>query len=672
MLNYLSLVKVIRWGRRWYYEDWLNKKIENRTKELYMLLTWAFVGHRLDEIEEVEIDVEDQERYLNNAAKMKRLRRIRIHIGGNNNSKDMYDFAEAMIKAIQLHHGPDQLRECRLIPNPLVWDIETEHPDEADYIEGYLSNPDDDDDTLDETDLNRARRILSLLPPKKYLALPAPDGSTLSLNQPYDPYAATIKKMWSKGCRRGVPIWKAMMKAYPGHSQTQILQRFRSMISLSIYPKTAYSNEENLLAWAVCEAERRHQPGSSQLMPLVPLERLEVVYDDSSDFRAPQPRSGTPKWKILQDGLFGFSGTLTSLKVVYPQSVDGMVDQVLTIPRPLYKLKSMELYGLAVDRSVWEQVPNIEELWISFGDMPTTTSYLTPNDSQEGHDSTTTTVTIEQQPQSQMPEIWFHCPKLTKLSLWGRPSYLLDPDCLHHSPNLQALGLWRKGVIIHKYIANDGADAREVREVLRVLHPSRWTWDWSLPVLSSIVVEGDLREYRFSFTILRSCPTLRKLVLDHTNAGSYFNLHDKEVLDAPLDKNNHILPFTHSNLTMLWFRRYWDFEADELSSLLQVLPNLKDLWFESVPFDKGFGDRELVETTKTHPTLMCVRASMKRTTEPPSALGLSDINLEFSQEVGSIARATNGDNDNLTPNEQDTITYYFRAPNYDTIHQSQQ
>ncbi|KAG0234678.1 hypothetical protein BGW42_006298 [Actinomortierella wolfii] len=302
--------------------------------DVCMHLTWAFFGHRLDEVEELEINVKDQERYLSNIAKMTSLHKIWIFTGKKSNHDDMYDFAEAMIKSIQSDHGPHQLSECHMIPNPLT-----------------QYRP------FGGVDLSPIWRVVSLLPPPRHhRTLPTPDGSIALLNQPLDPYVATIENLSDDDFRFN-STWVALMRVYPGHSDSQLLQRLRGLTSLSIPCKMANGNDDNLLAWAAYEAEHySHIPDVYHSVLLVPLENLEIVYGHTR-FGSPPP-----KWKILQDGLLGFSGTLKSLSVFYPQFENVTVGRVFTIPRPLLKLKSLKLRGLTIDRSVWEQAPNIEEL----------------------------------------------------------------------------------------------------------------------------------------------------------------------------------------------------------------------------------------------------------------------------------------------------------------------
>ncbi|KAG0236885.1 hypothetical protein BGW42_002383 [Actinomortierella wolfii] len=600
MVNYLSLVTVIRWRGRHNNERLLRNMLWYRSLDLCMQLTWAFVGHRLDEVEELEIDVVDQERYLNNVAHMTRLRKVWIYRGRRVSYEATYDFAEALVRAIQSHHGPDQLRECQTTPDP---------------FDGPCADSKDH-----ETIISGALRVASLLPPpRNYLTLPGPDGSTISLDQPFDRFVATIKVVYSVDFELRNLLWKALMRVHPDQSYGQILQRFRGMTSLFIHPETANGSNEDLLAWAAREAECYYrQPNGQQLAPLVPLEKLQVMYEQSFGTIGPR-RMVVPKWEILQDGLLGFAGTLSWLMVTYPQSEDGMVDHLFTTPRPLHKLKSLTLHELAIDRSVWEQIPNIEELHIWFCFPPLRGYVPTPIESQNDQDTgatplspiavdtpttittTTTTVTTKQQLQRQLPEIWLHCPKLTRLTLRDRAINLLDPHCLHFLPNLQRLELLGKSMGSGERIADGGLDSCEEWAARRVLHPTRWTWDWSLPALRSLTLWGDFHEFRFSLAILRSCPALESMYLSHRNAVHRFPLRVKGVLDAPLDKNdNHMSPFTHSSLNSLKFHDSWDIERDELNCLLQLLPGLKEIELGSVHSDEGSDDRKLFEITKTY------------------------------------------------------------------------
>ncbi|KAG0311111.1 hypothetical protein BGZ99_010370 [Dissophora globulifera] len=656
MLDYLSLVKVVRWKGRIYRESQLMDVLGYWGEDLYMLLTWAFVGHRLDGVEEVEIDVEHREHYLDNAAKMTSLRKIWTRFGDSHDYKHMYDFSEAMIKAIQLHHGLYQLRECHMIPNPLV-----RGPGASDY-----------DNEFREIDISGAQRVLSHLPPPRhYLTLPRPDGSTISLDQLFDPYMETIQDMSSMDAQYSALVWKAMIKAYAGQSPSQVLQRLRGMTSLNIDPETANGNDENLLAWATCEAKHHyHRPGGRQQVPLVPLQKLYIGYDGTdTNSTAPRARATTAKWKILQDGLLGFSGTLNCLSVLYPRSVDGMVDRSFTVPRPLHKLKALFLREMVIDPSVWDLAPNIERLSIRFSfplfEVPAATAE-SQNDQNAimtpmTVDTTTTTAAAGQQPQCQLPEFSFHCPRLTHLTLEDRAISLLDPNCLHHSPNLQKLE-FLSGSLARKRIVDEGGDSDEAQVALRVLYPTRWTWDWSFPMLKRLTLQGDLHEFGFSLAILRSCPILSWIELTHRDATRRFPLRSKGILDVPLDNNNQKLPFTQSKLEIIHFANDWDIDPDELSCLLQALPGLKTMCMvESVRYAEGLGDRELIDITKSHPVLSHVVTNMVRTTEPASALGLSDIRDRYREETeAGIGVMYDGDG-NAMPRKRRWVDYEFQG-----------
>ncbi|KAG0223374.1 hypothetical protein BGW42_005920 [Actinomortierella wolfii] len=582
MLDYLSLVKVIRWRFPSICNDPLCSVLRCPNDDIYSQLTWAFVGHRLGEVEELEIQVGDHERYLYNAAKMTRLRKIWVRIGEDMNYKDMYNFAEAMVKAIQLHHGLNQLSECHMIPNLVQW------------FSGASSSPHEIDISV-----SGVQKVYSLLPsPRHYLTLPRPDGSTVLLNHPFDPYAATIESMWTIDDS----MWQALMKMYPGHSHSEILQRLRGMTALDIPSMTANGNDENVLAWAACEAEHYcRQPGGHQLRPLVPLETLTIDYEGRYGVCALQTGTATPKWKILQDGLLGFSGTLKSLQVTYPQSNDEVADRLFIIPRPLPKLVSLTLYGLTVDRSVWEQAPNIEDLKIDVSFQPLRDSIAASIYSQDGQNTGTSTrsSTLVDTPQRRLPEIWFRCPKLTQLILSDRAFNLLDPESLHFSPNLHSLDVF--------------------------------------------------------------CSKLH-----HFDANHRFPLRVKGILDALLDKNNdQMLPFTHSSLLSISFFGYWEIEVDELHCLLQVLSGLWRIDFGSVHFTGRFGARELIEITKTHSSLLYVSTEMKLATEPPASLGLSGITYNQVEEMSSIVSdGIMGEFDSKLPEKRSWIMYGFLPSSY--------
>ncbi|KAG0237818.1 hypothetical protein BGW42_008439 [Actinomortierella wolfii] len=617
-LNYLSLVKVIRWSKAFFKGSELQDPHDIfycGINNICIPLTWAFVGHRLDEVEELEIDVDDNERFLINAPKMTRLRKIWIRFTSKSMTKRMYKCAEMMIKAIQHHHGPYQLHECHLIPNPL------------------------------------------------------------RLNHPYDPSAAMIEIL-----SIGDDSFKsrAMMKVYPDYSISQILQRFRGMTRLEIHPEVANGNDEDLLAWAVHEAEHYdHKPGGHHFAPLIRLRELKVRYGvfDRYTPMASRERSRIRKLKVLQDGLLGFSHTLVSLEVEYPQSADGMGDPLFTIPCPLHKLEWLRLCGLAItSHSGWEQAPNIRRLLVNF-DYPTlSTGTSTPSESQDNHTigtttplptpihTTTTTITTELQPQRRVSEFWFHCPKLIGLTLNNGAINLLDPNCLHLSPNIERMELTSSNEdvrdpsrIIHADYVPCGK-----REALWVLHPTRWTWDWAFPVLRDLILQRDLHEIRFSFYILRSCSTLSSMILNHNNRIHSFPLRVKGIVDGLLNKDsNQMLSFTHNNLVSIKFQGHWSVEIDELACLLQMLPRLTVLEFGLIHFNAGFGDRELIETTKIHPALRYVLTNMRHTSGPSSALGLVDITNQPRGEMESVALAKDCDSDEVLLNKRTAITYRF-------------
>ncbi|KAG0248874.1 hypothetical protein DFQ27_000547 [Actinomortierella ambigua] len=660
MLNYLSLVKVVRWKGRVLGDSHVMDMLDCCDDRLRTSLTWALVGHRLDEIEELEIDVADGERYLANAAKMNNLRMIWTRFGNDHDYKDMHNFSEAMIKAIQLNHGPNLLRECHMIPNPLVWG-----PDTGVY--GHEVH-DLDDYELRDIDIRGAQRALSHLPPPRHpLTLPRSDGSTVTLDQTFDPYVATIREMANLPEEDMNLVWGAMFKAYPGLSQSQLLQRFRGLVSLTIHPDTANGDDENILAWAACEAEHRyHEPCGCQHVPLISLRELVVRYDnENTKSTAPRSRPTAAKWKILQDGLLGFSSTLDRLQVFYPRSVDGMVDQLFTVPRPLLQLKSLVLREMAIDASVWDQMPNIEVLTIRFSfplfNLPTTETQddLNGMTMPMAVDTAATNMAAVGQPSlRQLPEFSLHSPSLRFLYLEDRAVNLFDPNCLQHLPNLQSLEM-SSFSLARKRIIDGGIDSNEAQDALRKLYPTRWTWDWSLPNLTNLKLMGDLNEFGFSFAILRSCPAINSFSLVHRDAACHFPLCVKGILDTPLgnsgSNNGHSSRKpSFTCLTTVSFVGDWDIERGELECLIQALPGLNSIHIESGHYSEGFDCRELISMTKTHPALTEVNTSLACTTQTISELGLRNHQEWYQEE-----RELYGD-DYTIPRPRMWIGYHFQ------------
>ncbi|KAG0226094.1 hypothetical protein BGW42_003919 [Actinomortierella wolfii] len=195
-----------------------------------------------------------------------------------------------------------------------------------------------------------------------------------------------------------------------------------------------------------------------------------------------------------------------------------------------------------------------------------------------------------------------------------------------------------------------------------MLHPIRWTWDWSLPALRHLVLSGDLHEIRFSFGILRSCPTLRSIVLNHEDRSHRFPLCVKEIFDDSLDENNNnqVLPFTHSNLLSIEFNGEWIIQTDELAWLLQMLPCLMEIQFGTSKFDEGFGDRELVEITKIHPALRYVISALELTDRTKSSFALNHVNSEQLEEIVSLVGDIEGYLAQETPKERLMTVYGFK------------
>ncbi|KAG0250145.1 hypothetical protein DFQ27_009555 [Actinomortierella ambigua] len=652
MLNYLSLVKVVRWKDRVMGESHLMDVHEFYDDKLRSSLTWALVGHRLGEIEELEIHVADGERYLANVAKMKNLRMIWTRFGNDHCYKDMHSFSEAMVKAMQLNHGPNLLRECHMIPNPLKQGPE-------------MST---DGNQLREIDISDAQRVLSLLPPpRRPSTLPRPDGSITILDQMFDPYVATIRDMATVTAMGGDLAWGAIFKVYPGLSQAQLLQRFRGLVSLTINPETANGNDENFLAWAACEAEHRyHQSCGRQHVSLIPLQEFVVRYEDeNTESTAPRSGSTLAKWKILQDGLLGFSSTLNELHVMYPRSVDGMTDKLFTVPRPLLQLRLLVLREVAIDASVWDQMPNIEVLTIRFSfplfNLPET-------ETQDDLNGITTPMTVDttasamatvrQQSQRQLPEFSPNCPSLRFLHLEDRAINLLDPNCLHHLPNLRGLAMSNYSPARRRIIG--GRDSDEAQEILRMLHPIRWTWDWSLPNLTNLKLIGDLNEFEFSFSILRSCPAITSFNLVHRDAACHFPLRAKGILDTPSDNasssNGHRSQKpSFTCLATVSLGGDWDIEQEELECLIQALPGLRDISIESGHYSEGLDGRELINTTKKHPALSWVNTNVACTTQTISELGLRNYQERYEEE-----RELYGD-DYTIPRPRMWIEYCFQG-----------
>ncbi|KAF9920871.1 hypothetical protein BGZ67_000935, partial [Mortierella alpina] len=163
MHNYLSFLRVVHWSDQLHKDDFSNDMTGTwRSEDFLSTLTWAFVGHRLEDVVELDVfeihimdnddvqqdgrgeegggDGEGEEeasnpapgdvvrrprgdgRYLRHVSRMTNLRKIWVC------RTDWWDYewdpfysrVEKLVLAMQREHGLQHLQECRLTPNPLV------------------------------------------------------------------------------------------------------------------------------------------------------------------------------------------------------------------------------------------------------------------------------------------------------------------------------------------------------------------------------------------------------------------------------------------------------------------------------------------------------------------------------------------------------------------------
>ncbi|KAK3806813.1 MAG: hypothetical protein J3Q66DRAFT_358519 [Benniella sp.] len=199
----------------------------------------------------------------------------------------------------------------------------------------------------------------------------------------------------------------------------------------------------------------------------------------------------------------------------------------------------------------------------------------------------------------------FHLPHLKKLELTGSPAVRFNLESLHHSSRLEELTLGTLSFthedLRHDYfipspddLEPEGSDNDEFSGTpgtvshgyLLIGKRPRWTWDWDLPLLCNLRLEG-VFAYKFDFQWLQQLPNLRNLSLKTKASGGLHGRHItlKNLLRRGLqqqDEDGHVVSDRYISLPKLeWINLsgHWTFDEMIMETLcLVVSPNLRSVY----------------------------------------------------------------------------------------------
>ncbi|KAF9157215.1 hypothetical protein DFQ26_008965 [Actinomortierella ambigua] len=584
MLDYLSFLRVFDWGSidpknvqmrlHWYlYKvrrlldegDEMVQGLLHHPHFLNRAITFALVGHQLHRIEMLEIEVGDIRRYTLAAAQLSRI--VKIRVRGCEPWDLFYSGVKALILAIQLHHGKEQLRDVTLIPNPLE---DGPRADATDF------------------DITAALEIYSLLPkPRHPVLLPSPCGSVVALDRPFDRDLARIVEgfvtPWS-------PTWKAARLLYRDLYPGQLLQRFRSLqnLTVALYP----GDDPDIFLWLAYEACQRKMS----------LQKLTLAL-----------KSLDPLWcmRPIEDAMRGFAHSLSELQLAL-RTLPATPPCILQAPTCLACLDTLDLStsgALSFHTSFWDNCPKLRHLSIRVScsqaleptTQDSTLSFSSPSPSPSPMPSASASASASLPPTT-TPTMMVQSRSISMLQLHQDAIHFFDPRSLNHMPSLERLEILCSAI---------DAAACGTR------HTTLWTWDWTVPSLRRLDVEGDLSALGFSFKILGSCPVLKVISLKAICA----DVHVLNVKGSHAELDN-IDRAKFTNLETIEIGGRCTIERDELSYLLTTFRDLKELKVHAPAIlDDRVSDSEVVRLVRCHRSLklfsspLCLKA-------PPRDLGL--------------------------------------------------
>ncbi|KAF9975795.1 hypothetical protein BGZ73_000386 [Actinomortierella ambigua] len=559
MADYLSLIRVVRWTgvlRTCFAHMRNTMKVlrclypysQDFTYYLESLgedcLTRAICLHRLSNVVELEIQPTGIVEFLHKASEISSLKRIFIINDFSDQRKAVYLLAICLVKAIQYHHGSEQVQDCRIYRRLMT--------------------------THSESRFDLHSELELLLPlPKGLKNLPTKDSPI----QIADRSLAKLETLAIHA--RDKPEWKKICLSYPNRSPGYIFQRCRSLTKLSLEIVPELLDDPDLFAWAVQEAHDR--AADRPVPPMVTLENL-TLYVKALDVRDAR--------KLIKDASIGFRRSLRWLHVSFESNnkahgvsddtdhdhdngddsdndgdegggdVEGsppvehrfVQDRIRTLPR-LTRFFFIANKPSLFDPRLLQFSRNLVNLTVRLN-CPDGTSYL---------------------PRSWPP---LELPKLTSLALAGVATRAFDPTSLMSMPCLKSLSL-----------AETSTDSSSGE----VLWMERWTWDWYLPNLTFLDVRC-AKEGWFSLRILRGCPKLEQLVVETVA---------KSLLPVRSDLGEESDCF--KTVEELHLEGQCELFVSDLQYLLQqVFPCLRKL---ELPVNDEVMVRQVIAGTQNHPTL---------------------------------------------------------------------
>ncbi|KAG0257807.1 hypothetical protein BGZ95_005135 [Linnemannia exigua] len=383
-----------------------------------------------------------------------------------------------------------------------------------------------------------------------------------------------------------------------------LLERCRGLKYLEVA-----SHQQGLFKWAVQERRTKEDPtGFTKygwkplLVPetrqpafvqhgLVPLEQVDYIhlYGQLID----NPEEDSIRHNVdLDDLVFAFGQTLQRLTVSTPNLDRARYPRSLTIGQGWVHLPALTRLELkaAVDRLVVDALllthcPNLMHLRMTDWTKDHHLRHIIPY-----------------QPAS--------LPRLLSLRLSGWPALNFDPATLDSTSNLVSveLSIFQPDDALRVNVGyippleelnlsyGDGDGAVSEDDVtggasLPLFARPFWSWDWSLPCLTSLVLTSEFA-LRFKFKMLYRCPALETLTLDIRSSGQEEHTRTLSAADlfvpaiattSPSTEEESLERIVLPKLTVLSLHGKWVMDNNLILSgfLNSIVPNMKKLMMES-------------------------------------------------------------------------------------------
>ncbi|GJJ74904.1 hypothetical protein EMPS_07262 [Entomortierella parvispora] len=283
--------------------------------------------------------------------------------------------------------------------------------------------------------------------------------------------------------------------------------------------------------------------------PLVPLQKIVTSI--------PYPHDQ------LDDIVFAFSDTLESIEVISCAEDIEMDDQ----------------HSIRIGKD-W-RLPRLRNLSISSQDVPLA---IDPDLFQGMGDNLESIELSDYMSQFQSKDLYLCSPPLNPLprlhtvDLTGVPALVFHPDTLLKTVNLKSLTLYSNNGV--EELQDDCGNAQHGKMTIDD-HFSCWFWDWRLPNLDSLSLEGDFA-YNFSFRMLQGCPSLKTLQLTLGERLRSLKRHDFfSALESPSTEDGSLTEnqeMVSSSVELLTLRGVWVMNDELLPTLYTtVFPNMRRL-----------------------------------------------------------------------------------------------